>query len=56
MEKKGLEWTRKRLDWRRWQSGPGPDHGGLVVVDVELAHEDDVGDISKSWDTVEDLN
>ena len=26
-----------------------------MVVDVELAHEGDVGDISKSWDTVEEL-
>ena len=32
------------------RSGPGPGHGGLVVVDVELGHEDDVADdISKSW-------
>ena len=32
------------------RSGPGSDHGGLVVVDVDLAHEDDVADdISKSW-------
>ena len=31
------------------RSGPGPGHGGLVVVDVDLAHEDDVGDVSKSW-------
>ena len=32
------------------RSGPGSDHGGLVVVDDDLAHEDDVADdISKSW-------
>ena len=32
------------------RSGPGPNHGGLVVVDDDLAHEDDVADdISKSW-------
>ena len=35
---------------RRRQSEPGSDHGGLVVVDDDLAHEDDVDvDISKSW-------
>ena len=33
------------------RSGPGPGHGGLVVVDDDLAHEDDVvdDDRSKSW-------
>ena len=32
------------------RSGPGPGHGGLVVVDDDLAREDDVDvDVSKSW-------
>ena len=30
------------------RSGPGSDHGGLVVVDVDLEHEDDVATIDRS--------
>ena len=49
MEKNDLEWARK-LGPMSSRSGPGSDHGGLVVVDDDLAHEDDVADdISKSW-------
>mgnify|MGYP001506877450 CR=1 FL=1 len=45
-----MEWARENDGLTTTLTGPGPDHGGLVVVDVDLGHEDDVADdISKSW-------
>ena len=46
MEKNDLEWARE-MGPMSSRSGPGSDHGGLVVVDDDLADVD--GDKSKSW-------